>query len=373
MTPRLDGTVAPGFQPVADVLAAQLASGDELGAGFAVRMNGETLLDLTGGHADRARSTPFDHQTLVPVYSTTKGIAALVLAHLLDALPAGYDTPVADLWPAFGVRGKSQVTIGELASHQAGLPGFAAPIDPALWLDPPACAAAIADLAPMWPPGTAHGYHPLTWGYLVGEIARRISGETLGTTLRRVFCAPNAIDFHIGLPASDHDRCAELQRPRQPVDLRGITPDKRAAFLERWSAPDRSGAVWREIEIPSANGHGTALAVARLYEIYAQRGRLGGKQLITDALLSALMMPWTDGPDRVLGMHTAFGAGIMLNTHGAFGPNPQACGHSGWGGSMAIADPDRGLACAYVMNRQSHVLVGDPRATALVSAVYGCL
>jgi CubicO group peptidase (beta-lactamase class C family) len=363
----------PGFEPVRDQFAAHFAGGLEQGAGFCARLNGETVVSLTGGFADRAASLAFDYETLVPVYSTTKGIAALVLASLVQDLPARYETQVADLWPEFAAHGKHALTIGDVAAHRAGLAGFGEAIDPGLWLDPPACAAAIASAKPMWPPGSAHGYHPLSWGYLVGEIAQRLSGRTLGTLLREDFCAPHGIDFHIGLPASEHARCADTLRPKVMPDLGALTPIKRAAFLEKWSAPDRGGAVWREIEIPSANGHGTAESVARLYELYASGGSLEGARLIDRDTFESLIEVRSEGDDLVLPLHTAFGAGIMWNTHGRFGPNPSALGHSGWGGSMAVADRDEHLAMAYVMNRQSNILVGDPRAVALVEAVYGCL
>lgn len=362
----LAGHAAPEFDLVRKVFEENFRSGEELGAGFAVIKDGQIVVSLTGGWADRKKERPWTDTTLVPVYSTTKGIAALVLAHLVERLPAGYETPVSDIWPEFAAHGKGAITIAEVASHQAGLPGFADEIDPELWLDPPACAAALAELAPMWPPGSAHGYHPLSWGYLVGEIARRISGETLGTSLRTLF--PD-IDFMIGTPASEHDRCADIQRPRALADLGEITPPRRAAFVSKWSAPNRGGAIWREIEIPSANGHGTALSVARLYETYTR----GGGEIVSSQAFETLSADLTHGPDLVLPMVTAFGAGIMHNTHGLFGPEPATLGHCGWGGSMAIADQRNQLTCAYVMNRQSNILVGDPRAVRLVEAVYDCL
>ncbi|WP_291200572.1 serine hydrolase domain-containing protein [Hyphomonas sp.] len=371
--PPISGFVAPGFEAVEEVFAANFARGEEQGAGFAVLLDGEVIIDLHGGWADRGGMKPWDARTLVPVYSTTKGIAALILAMAVEGLPGGYETPVAEVWPEFVAAGKEAITIGEVASHQAGLPGFIDPIDPALWLDPPACAAALAELAPMWPPGTAHGYHPLTWGYLVGEIVARITGRTLGTILREDITAPLGIDFRIGLPATEHDRVAEILRPKALADLGEITPPRRAAFLTKWSAPDRGGAIWREIEIPSANGHGTASAVATLYHAYAHTGLIGGKRLIRPASFAALTSPRTDGPDLVLPMVTRFGAGIMHNNLEAFGPFTDGLGHCGWGGSLAIASPSRGLTCAYVMNRQSNSLVGDPRAVRLVESVAACL
>lgn len=367
------GFVAPGFEPVYEAFASSFAAGEELGAGFAVRQNGQTLVDIHGGWADRLKTRPWGADTIVPVYSTTKGISALVLAMAVDQLGEGYETPVSSVWPEFGACGKSRITIGQLASHQAGLPGFEKEIDPGLWLDPAACAAALAALAPMWTPGEAHGYHPLTWGYLVNETVARITGRTVGRILREDICEAAGIDFSIGLAEQDEPRVADMLRPRSPADLGEITPARRAAFVSKWSSPDRAGRSWREIEIPSANGHGTALSVARLYEAYALEGRIAGVSLFRTDTWRALIRPRTSGADLVLPMATCFGAGIMLNTHGRFGPDPQILGHSGWGGSMAIADPSRALSAAYVMNRQNASLVGDPRAVRLVEAVYGCL
>jgi CubicO group peptidase (beta-lactamase class C family) len=369
----ISGFVAPGFEAVQDAFANNFARGEEQGAGFAVLKDGEVIIDLLGGWADRAGTSAWTTGTLVPVYSTTKGITALVLAMAVETLPAGYDTPVAEVWPEFGAAGKGAITIGEVASHQAGLPGFAEEIDPALWLDPPACAAALAALPPMWPPGTAHGYHPLSWGYLIGEIVRRLTGRTLGTLLREDITGPLGIDFHIGLPAKEHARVADILRPRSPAALGEITPPRRAAFLTRWSAPDRGGAVWREIEIPSANGHGTASAIATLYNAYASTGLIGARRLMRPGTFKALISARVDGPDLVLPMATRFGAGIMHNSYKTFGPFEDGLGHCGWGGSLAIASPSRRLTCAYVMNRQSNILVGDPRAVRLVEAVAGCL
>lgn len=365
----ISGHVSPGFEAVRDVFEANFDQGEELGAGFAVFKGDELVVSLLGGWRDLKRTAPWDAETLVPVYSTSKGVSALVLAHLVEGLPAGYETPVADLWPEFAENGKAHVTIGQVASHQAGLPGFLEEVDPDIWLDPPACAAALAKLPPLWEPGTAHGYHPSTWGYLVGEIAHRISGESLGTTLQRLLAGLGGADFHIGLPASEHDRCAAIQRPRALPEFGEINDATRAAFLTKWSAPKRGGAIWREIEIPSANGHGTAEAVARIYQLYARQG----SGWMKPSTFEALARPRTEGQDLVLPLETRFGAGIMWNTHGYFGPNPDTLGHCGWGGSMGTGDPDTDIACAYVMNRQSNILVGDPRAVKLVEAVYDCL
>lgn len=365
--------IAPGFEFVQETFEANFAEGEELGAGFAAYLDGELVVDLHGGWCDRKQTRPWTTETMVPVFSTTKPVAALVLASQMDALPAGYETPVSDVWPEFGANGKAGLTIAEMLSHQGGLPGFVEPIDPALWLDPPACSAALAALEPMWEPGTAHGYHPLTWGYLIGELTQRISGRSLGTILRDDITGPADIDFRIGTPESEHRRIADIMRPRAMPELGEINAATRAAFLTKWAAPDRGGAVWREIEIPSANGIGTAKAVAQLYGIYAHGGNLNGRRIISEASFDGLTQSRIKGQDLVLPYVTEFAAGVMRNNIGLYGPTPETLCHSGWGGSLALGDPERRLSAAYVMNRQSNSLQGDPRVTRLVQALYGCL
>lgn len=367
------GYVAPGFEPVRAAFDSLFEEGLELGAGFAAIRDGQTLVDLWGGFRDRKQTAAWTRDTLVPVYSTTKPIAAMVVALLCDAGDLSYDMPVAEVWPEFAAEGKGAVTVAQALSHQAGLPGFIEPIDPTLWLDPPALAAALAPLAPLWPPGAASGYHPLTWGYIVGEIVRRVSPRSLGTILREDICAPRGIDFHIGLPDSEHARCAEVVRPTRLPDLGEITPIKRAAFLEKWSAPDRGGPAWRRVEIPSANGHGGAHAVAQLYAFFAERGAIGGERLVSRGTFAEAVAPRVGGPDLVLPFTLDWRAGVLGNSNGFYGPNRDALGHSGWGGSCAFGDPATGVSAAYVINKQSHHLMGDPRAQKLIEALYQCL
>jgi CubicO group peptidase (beta-lactamase class C family) len=370
---NVDGFTAPGFERVRETFAAHFAAGEELGAGFAAVREGEVLVNLWGGFADRAQTRPWTHDTIAPVYSTTKPIAALIAARLVGQSLLNYDRPVSDDWPEFAVHGKGALTLGQMLSHQAGLPGFVEEIDPSLWLDPPALAARLAATAPMWPPGTAHGYHPLTWGYLVGELVARVRGKTLGAILAEEITGPLAINFRIGTPASEHGRTADIQRPKLMPSLGEPNAYRRVAFLTKWAAPDRGGPIWREIEIPSANGHGTALGVARLYSAFAHGGKIEGHEVVAPAAFAAMTRSWAAGPDLVLPFEVDFGAGVMRNTQRVYGPNPSAFGHSGWGGSMGLGDPETGVAAAYVMNRQSNHLQGDPRAQALIAALYACL
>lgn len=367
----LNGSVAIGFGRVRDVFARHFEDGLEIGAGLAVLLRGAPVVDLWGGYADRAQTRPWTAATLAPIYSATKPIAALALQALLDDHAILLSDRVAAVWPEFAAHGKARLTIAQALSHQADLPGFVNPIDPALWLDPPALAAKLADTEPLWEPGTAHGYHPATWGYIVGEIARRVSRPvgSLGSFLRSEICDTRNIDFWIGLPETEDARVADIRRPSQAPDLGEITPIKRAAFLEKWSGPNRAGPEWRRVEIPSANGHGTALALAQLYGLFATRD----EDICSRDGWDELTRPRAFGPDLVLPYTLDWRAGILGNNLGFFGPNPNALGHYGWGGSCGVADQDIGLSLGYVTNRQSHHLMGDPRALALIDAVYACL
>ncbi len=204
-------------------------------------------------------------------------------------------------------------------------------------------------------------------------MTARIDGRSLGTILREDIAGPDKIDFQIGTSTADHARIADIMRPRALPDLGEINDATRVAFLSKWSAPNRGGAAWREIEIPSANGHGSAKATAQLYGVFANGGALNGRQIIPPASFEALIESRCKGQDLVLPFVTEFAAGVMRNNLGIYGPNPETLCHSGWGGSLALGDPERKLSAAYVMNRQSNSLQGDLRATRLVQALYGCL
>jgi CubicO group peptidase (beta-lactamase class C family) len=367
----VEGYVAPGFERVRETFEANLS--EELGAGFAAVRNGEVLVDIWGGFADRARSKAWTRDTIVPVYSATKGVSAIIMAWLNDKKLIDYEAPLAALWPEFGAHGKDKLTIAQALSHQAGVPGFAEPIDPALWLDPPACAGVIASLRPMWPPGTANGYHPLTWGYIAGEITRRASGRSLGSILREEICKPHGIDFRIGGAESEEHRIAEIRKPPRAADFGEITPPRQAAFFTPWSAPNRNASTWRRIEIPSANGHGTALSLARLYEIYASEGEIAGERVLSREGFAALIAPRIKGDDLVLPFHMDWRTGVFANASGAFGPNPDAIGHTGAGGSCAFGDAKARVSVGYVMNQHAPTLLGDQRSLRLIDALYACL
>lgn len=371
----ITGFCPPRFAPVREAFAANFAEDLELGARFALAVDGDIVVDLMGGFADRAQTIPFGPDTLTPLFSTTKAVASLLIARVVGQGKLSYDTRVADLWPAFGAAGKGEVTVEQVMSHQDGLCGLEGPMAPVDWMDWDGICARLAAMAPLWPPGTASGYHPVTFGYTAGEIFRLADGRTMGTALREDLAGPRGLDLWIGLPDREHGRCSEMRRPPALPDLGEITEPKRLAFLTKWSSPGGvDQATYRRAEIPSANGHATAPALARMMAILACDGVLDGHRLLPAGLAAEAVRQRIVGQDLVLPYVISWGAGFMRNQGlGLYGPGAETFGHSGWGGSCAFADPDRGISGAYVMNRQSAELIGDGRARRMIEAAYAAI
>jgi len=375
----IQGTCPPHFAAVKDTFAANFTDTpeglNEQAARFSVCIEGEIAIDLWAGHADAARTVPFGPDTLVPVFSTGKAVMALLIATCVERGLLAYDDIVASHWPAFGQAGKDRITFGQMMSHQSGLPGFAETVDPTIWFDRQAVLDRLCAQPPMWEPGTASGYHPITIGYLAGELFRIVDGRTMGLALRADFARPFGLDLWIGLPEVEHARVAQLRKPSAPPDLGVIDAVKRSAFLDKGSAPGGRGSVeWRTMELPSANLHGTAPALARILSVLADGGRLDGRPVLSPETVRQLTAERIRGLDRVVPFEISWAAGYMRNeTLNIFGTHPDAVGHCGWGGSCAMADAANRVSAAYVMTRQSPHLVGDPRAVRLVNALYSAL
>jgi CubicO group peptidase (beta-lactamase class C family) len=369
------GLCPPRFEPVRAAFSANFDEGLELGARFALAIEGEIVVDVMGGFADRAQTRPFAEDTLTPVFSTTKAMAAFMMARLAGEGRLSYDARVAEIWPAFGQAGKERVTIGEALSHQAGLSGLAAPMTPADWFDWDGVCARLEAMAPLWAPATASGYHPVTFGYLAGEIFRRIDGRPLGQALADDVAGPLGLDLWIGLPDAEHDRVAEVRRPPTLPNLGPVTEPKRLAFLTRWATPGGvSEAEWRRAAIPSVTGHATAPALALMMAALASDGDLGVSRVLAPGVAAEAARSRIAGDDLVLPCRLAWGAGFLRNEGlWIYGPGRETFGHSGWGGSCAFADPERGVSGAYVMNRQSAELIGDGRSRRLIDAAYASL
>ena len=377
--PEIHGLCPARFNAVKDAFAANFVEApeglNELAARFSVTIDGEEALDLWAGSADLAGTKPFTGDTLVPVFSTGKAVMALMIARCVDKGLLSYEDRVADHWPAFGAAGKDRLTVGQLMSHQSGLPGFSDGVEPAIWFDRQAVLDRLAAQAPLWAPGTASGYHPITIGYLAGELFRIVDGRSMGAALREDFAQPFDLDLWIGLPESEHGRVAQLRKPAAAPDLGPIDAIKKAAFLDRGSAPGGRGSTeWRMAEIPSANLHGTARDLARMMSVVATGGALDELPVLSQQTLAEARRERIHGPDKVLPYVMSWAAGFTRNAGlKVFGPNPEAVGHCGWGGSLALADSDARVSAAYVMTRQSPHLIGDPRARRLVEALYAAL
>ena len=381
--PEIHGVCPASLSAVKDAFAANFVDApeglDEQGARFSVCIEGELVVDLWAGMADPRAGTPFDERTLTPVFSSGKAMMALMVATAVERGLLDYERPVAEVWPAYGQAGKDRITLAELMSHQDGLPGFDTQdgegVDPTIWFDPPAVLERLAAQAPMWPPGTASGYHPITIGYMAGELYRLADGRSMGTALKQDVADAFGLDLWLGLPQSEHGRVAVMKKPAKAVDLGAIDAVKKAAFLDRGSAPGgRGSAEWRAIEIPSANLHATASALARAMGVFANDGLLDGKAVLSPGVVDQVARERIHGPDRVLPFTVSWAAGLMRNEGlDIFGPNPGTLGHCGWGGSCVLADAQARISAAYVMTRQSHYLLGDPRAQRLIDALYAAL
>ncbi len=373
----LHGLLPPQFSSLKDVIANNFTEHDELGFQFCIQQHGETLIDIRAGWSDRHKSAEVADDSLFAVFSSGKAIAALVIAWLVEEDHIGYNQPIDTIWPEFTQAGKDGLTVAQLMSHQAGVSGITNPEWTAKdWFDWDKTIHQLEQQAPIFEPGTASGYHPVTYGFLAGEIARRADpeGRTLGTILREELCQLKNTDVWIGLPASEHDRCAQMQKPKALAEMGEITEATRWAFMKPWSSPGGKGsAAWREAELAGSNCHATARGLSTLMQI-GVNGSLGDTPILSEDSLAEFSQSRIKGQNLVLPFELDFAAGVMRNDPNYFyGPNAATLGHSGWGGSCVFADPVTGLHGAYVMNRQRNTLLGDVRPRALIDAVYAAL
>ncbi len=371
----IHGHCPPALAPLQTAFSELFDADEELGAAVAVTLDGDLIAHLWAGYADKRKTQNFAQDTLVPVYSTGKALVSLVVAQVVDQFDITYDTPVGQIWPELNPHGVGAITLAQLMSHQSGLCGFTSPMEASDWFEWETITKRLEATTPLWTPGTAHGYEPITFGFLAGEIVRRISSQTIPQWVATHWREALGLDLWFGGLGGETHRIAELARPTRLPDLSNLTPERQAAFLERWSAPaGRGSATWREANLPAANLHATAPALAEMMSILTTGGERHGERVISPSTLGALCQEHTQGPDKVLPFALSWAAGLLRNGDlGIYGPNPDAVGHSGWGGSCAFADPERGLGFAYVMNKQSHHLLGDPRPLALIRALYDSL
>ncbi|WP_327163920.1 serine hydrolase domain-containing protein [Streptomyces zaomyceticus] len=382
----ISGEVAPGFEPVREAFAANFEQHGDIGAAVCVYWHGRPVVDLWGGVADPETGRPWTQDNLQLVYSATKGATATAAHMLVERGMLDLDAPVATYWPEFAANGKAEIPVRWLLSHQAGLVALDMPLPlaEALAWDP--MAAALAAQRPQWTPGTAHGYHGRTWGWLVGEVIRRVSGRSPGRFFADEIAGPLGLDFFIGLPESERERVSLMAYRPPTVDLTTVPEaslpedvrEQVAAWRDPNSLSNRAFAVTdpaaidfdspevQAAELPSSNGIGTARALARMYA--ALIGKVEGVRLLSAKTLASAVSEQAGGKDVVLLSPSRFGTGYMLPTDDNPMTGPNAFGHTGRGGSLAFADPGHGIAFGYVMN---HIISGsdDVRAAALAEAV----
>ena len=390
----VEGTVAPGFEPVVDAFAANFAEQDEVGAACCVYVEGRPVVDLWGGQADAATDRPWAADTPVLVFSTTKGLTAVCIHVLVERGLLDVDAPVASYWPEFAAHGKGDIPLRWVLCHKAGVAAVDAPVtmDDVVGWD--GVVAAVAAQAPNWEPGTAHGYHARTFGWILGEVVRRVTGRSLGRFVADEVAAPLGLDLWVGLPEAVEPALAPVIPPAPPPDeasralmeqLMGSDtllgrvmsgPGNLFAYDERWNT-----RPFHQAEMPSSNGVATARAVAGLYaatvgEVQGPSGPPSGQRgvrLLRSDTIAAATAVQSDGPDTVLVLPTRFGLGFALPPMlGADTPST-AFGHPGAGGSLGFADAEAGLGFGYVMNRMKLGVTGDERSAGLVAALYDCL
>jgi CubicO group peptidase (beta-lactamase class C family) len=374
------------FAAVRDAFAANLARLD-LGAAVSVWIDGREVVNLWGGWREEARTTPWTEDTLVLAASVSKAFTATCLLQLIEQGRVEVDAPVAAYWPEFRQAGKAGITIRHILSHQGGLAGLTAEHSYDDLCDWGRTIALLERQPPLWEPGTRHGYHPTMFGFLVGEVLRRVSGLSLGQYLRRHVCDPLGVDFWIGLPQSEFERCAEvsfispeLMAPSPEFTTlmqRAAVPGSvtQAAFGGPPPPPGLTSLPsFRAAEMPGSNGHGTGRGVGRFFAALARGGELDGVRVLKPETLERATREEVFGEDATIGINSRFGLGYMLRQEKfPIGPNPRAFGHPGAGGNLGFADPAQKLGFGYVMNRTKPSAFGSPTAYRLVEAVYASL
>jgi CubicO group peptidase (beta-lactamase class C family) len=374
----LGGTCSARFEPLRELFAAKLTSSEDLGASLAVNLDGETVVDLWGGWADEARTVPWTEDTITCVFSTTKTMASLAALVLVERGDLDLDANVANYWPEFAARGKAAIKVRQLLSHTSGVSGWDQPVTIDDLYDWDKSTAMLAAQAPWWEPGTASGYHVLTYGHLLGEVVRRITGQRLGEFFAAEIAGPLGADFHIGVPPSEFHRVANVVPwPSLTFDPTQLDPSSVTfkTFTGPLNLPENSWTErWRRADFGATNGHGNARSVARIQSAVACGGAVDGVRLLSPKTINRIFEVQSDGIDLVLGIKLKIGVGYGLPWPEVlpFVPERRVCFGTGAGGSLVLADADRRLTIAYVMNKMavySNMIVA-PIAAALVERVY---
>jgi len=401
----INGYCDERFVEAKKIFEESIDSGFELGCAITLEVEGEVVLDLWGGHSDLDKTEEWKEDTIVNVFSTTKGMAAMCLLQLVEKDLIDLDAPVSQYWPEFAAGGKETIPVRYLLCHKSGLCGVREPLDQGSFTNWNLICSELAKQEPFWEPGTAHGYHAITYGHLVGEVVRRVSGKSIGQYFNDEIAVPLNLDFWIGLPEDKFNRVTDinpdkpglLQKILMPIlsklprslapgplkmllDFTDPTTPAGAAFNNpkmsmQTGEMEANTAKWRKAEIPAANGHGTARSIAKLYGALAIGGSRDGVHVLSPETIEMARQTESDGKDLVLGqLHTRFGLGFMLGTEDvSMGPNKDAMGHGGAGGSLGFADPDNKISLGFTMNQMHPGITAWKTATDVAESVYKTL
>lgn len=376
---EIEGYCEDRFTSVKEAFQSNFDENLEVGASFAVTINGKHVIDLWGGYADAAQTKPWKKDTIVNVYSTTKVMTVICIHMLVDRGLLDLDAPVAKYWPEFAQAGKENLPVKYLLSHTSGLAGWDKPIRSKKLYNWDLMVELLAAQKPWWEPGTKSGYHTITHGYLLGEVLRRIMKKSVGKFFQEEVAKPLGADFYIGLPEEHDNRVAELIPP-PPIDLSTLGDiDPKSVAMRSLTNPmidvqETKTREWREAEIPAANGHGNARSVSRITAALACGGELDGVHLVSEDIIKRSIEEQSYGTDLVLSVPIRFGLGWGLQSKELpIGPNPNLFFWGGYGGSVIAVDLDEKMSIAYVMNKMASTLTGDPRSQKLIEALYKSL
>ncbi len=373
------GECDAGFEPVRDALAEQLSSGNELGAGIVVDVDGTTVVDIWGGWRDTARSSPWTEHTITNVWSTTKTVTNLAALMLVERGQLDAYAPVATYWPEFAANGKERIEVRHLLSHTSGVSGWDSPFTTEDMYDWELSTTRLAAQAPWWQPGTASGYHSQNQGHLVGELVRRVTGQRLKTFVADEIAGPLGADFQIGAAESDWQRIAPVVPPPPlPFDIAGLDHDSPAYKTFTGPASDANNANtegWRRADLGALNGHGNARSVARILSSVALDGAVDGVRLLSPDTIGLIFDEQSYGSDLVLGVPLRFGIGLALpeTVTVPYVPQGRSCYWGGWGGSLILMDLETRTTISYMMNKMAAGIIGSDRSEAYVRAVHSCL
>jgi CubicO group peptidase (beta-lactamase class C family) len=391
--PLVQGYIAPGFEPVAAAFGELFRDHSEQGAGLVIYRHGQSLLDIYGGYQDRDGQEPWNSDTRANCFSVSKGLVALCVIQLLERGWLDLDAPVADYWDGFEVNGKADISVRQLMSHNSGLSAFHGRLKDSEIFSWDSVVERLEAEEPWWPPGSAQGYSPFVYGWLVGELICRVSGaDSFNDYFQQFVAEPLKASCHFGIPLEQQTNIAAMAplKVTKGAEHQGsgssigdmMKADPKGVVNKAFTNPmslmlGTNSPEWRAAQVPAANGHCTAQGLARIYAALANGGTLDGESVLQTHSLDHCWTELSRGDDKVLGAHLRFGCGFMLSQHDKadcrFGRGVKGFGHPGAGGSLGFADPEFGIGFGYITNRMGQGLLVDPRAQKLIDCLYACL